>query len=250
LNLLVTNDDGIQAEGIYFLAKALLKEHNVLLVAPDYERSGSGHSTSFKTPIKFKKQNLVEGAECYSLNGTPVDCVKFGINFLAKNKIDLVVSGINHGRNLGTDVIYSGTVSAGVEALIEGYNAVTVSYSGINDFNFEYGADFIAKNLEKLYKFASLGCVINVNFPKCDVKDIKGIKAAPLGRQMYNDKYKLSENSNDEYILDKLPHLKVENPENCDIMYNIKKYITITPLSLDMTDYKALNKINTDGLII
>ncbi len=245
MNILITNDDGINAEGIYHLAAELSKNNSVLLAAPDNERSGSGHSTSLNTPIKYKKVSLIEGAECYSISGTPADCVKFGINFLAKNNIDIVVSGINHGRNLGTDVIYSGTVSAGVEALIGGYKAITVSYSGLKDYNFKYAAEFVSKNLAALVKFSSLNCVINLNFPKCAVSDIKGIKVTPLGREKYNDKYIVYKEGADEgYILDKLPHIKAENPENCDILLNVKKYITITPLQLDMTDYKALSRID------
>lgn len=251
MNLLVTNDDGIQAQGLKHLATALVKNNNVLLAAPDTERSGSGHSTSLVTPIKYKKIKLIDGAECYQLSGTPTDCVKFGISFLAKDNIDLVVSGINHGKNLGTDVIYSGTVAAGMEALIGGYSAITVSHSGFKDYNFEYAADFIVKNLSTLYKFSNKECVINVNFPSCAVSEIKGVKITPLGREKYNDKYKVYGQSEDEgYILDKLPHIKADNPDNCDIVLNSEKYITITPLHLDLTDYKTLSKLSAGDIIL
>lgn len=252
LNLLITNDDGINAEGIQSLIAALTKENNVLVVAPDTERSGSGHSTSLKNAIKYKKIDMGNNVECYSVSGTPVDCIKFGISFLAKTKIDLIVSGINHGRNLGTDVIYSGTVGAALEAIICGYSAVAVSYSGLSDYHFDFAAEFIAKNLDKFKKLSSKQNVININFPKCKPSEIKGIKITPLGREKYQDKYKIFSEGNEEegYVLQYLPHLKVENPENCDILLNVNKYLTITPLNIDLTDYQAISKIEEKDFIL
>lgn len=252
MNLLLTNDDGIKAKGILSIAKALSKDNNILLAAPDSERSGSGHSTSFKTPIKYQKTELIEGAKCYALNGTPTDCVKFGLNFLAKEKIDMVISGINHGRNLGTDVIYSGTANAAIEGIIQGYSAIALSYSGIEGYDFDFAADFVAKNLKKLYHMSAKKRVININFPKCKKEEVKGVVVTPLGREAYNHNYVMFKkgDENQGYIMEKMPHTQVENPDNCDIMLNAKKYITITPLGLDLTDYKAITEISTKDIIL
>lgn len=248
MNILVTNDDGIEAEGLKSLVKALVKDHKVLVAAPDGERSGSGHCTSLKTPIKYQKVDLIEGAECYRLSGTPADCVKFVICHIAKYDIDMVISGINHGRNLGTDVLYSGTVGAAMEGLIGDISSVAVSYGGRVSWHFDYAAQFIANNLEALKNFSDEKYVLNINFPECRPQEIKGVRVAPLGREKYNDRYLVYYvNGKEEgYILDGLPHVYADYPQDCDIMLSSQNYITITPLNLDLTDYQAIKNFKGD----
>ncbi len=128
MRLLLTNDDGINAKGIYALAKELEKNHEVIIVAPDNERSACGHSITLTRPLIVKEIKL-EGlkSKAFSVDGTPADCVKIAINKLIDSKIDMVVSGINKGLNLGTDVLYSGTVSAAIEASIYKIPAMAIS---------------------------------------------------------------------------------------------------------------------------
>lgn len=242
MNILITNDDGIDAPGIQALARALAAGHKVTVIAPESERSGSGHWTSLKSPIRVKQIKLIEGADCYALGGTPVDCVKFGISFIMKEKVDLVISGINHGRNLGTDVLYSGTVGAALEGIIMGFPAAAVSHSGTDNYDFDFAADFVSKNIEKIRDMSRAKNAININFPKGGREAVKGVRFCALGREMYQDRYKIYNEENEEegYILMSLPHHKVDNPEDSDIILNVNKYITITPLKLDMTDYDAL----------
>lgn len=248
MNILVTNDDGIEAEGIKALVRALVKDHRIIVAAPDGERSGFGHYTSLKTPFKYEKIDLIEGADCYRLTGTPADCVKFGISYLADFDIELVISGINHGRNLGTDVLYSGTVGAAMEGLIGGLSSVAVSYGGRGGWNFDFAAGFVAKNIEALKKYSDAKHVININFPVCRPDEIKGVKVAPQGREKYNDQYiAYHVNGKQEgVILDGLPHVFADYPEDCDIMLNSQNYITITPLNLDLTDYQAIKNYKGD----
>ena len=119
MNILITNDDGITAKGIQIIAQRLQSSHNILVVAPDSQKSASSHSITLTNPLMVKKEKI-EGVEapCFSVSGTPVDCTKIAITTIASEKIDIVVSGINDGFNLGTDVIYSGTVSADVEGAL------------------------------------------------------------------------------------------------------------------------------------
>jgi 5'-nucleotidase len=249
LNILICNDDGIGAEGIQALASALARGHNVTVVAPESERSGSGHWTSLKSPIKVRQVKLIEGADCYALSGTPVDCVKFGISFIMREKVDLVLAGINHGRNLGTDVLYSGTVGAALEGLIMGYPAAAVSHGGSSDYDFDFAAEFIAKNAEKIRQMSGARCVININFPKGGCGQVMGVRLCPLGREKYQDWYRIYNEQNEEegYILQSLPNVMRDNPEDCDIVLNALKFITITPIKLDMTDYDTLRELEGKG---
>lgn len=248
MKILITNDDGIYAEGLLSLVNAFIKDNDVIVAAPDSERSGSGHSTSLKTPFKYKKVDLVQGAMCYSVSGTPADCVKFGISHIANNDIDLVISGINHGRNLGTDVLYSGTVGAALEAIIGGFSAIALSYGGRGGWHFDYASQFAAKNIKVLKEFSAAKFALNINFPDCKPDNIKGVKITPLGREKYNDRYiAFNSNGKDEgFILDGLPHILSDNPPDCDIVLSSQDYITITPLNLDLTDYDAINNFNGD----
>lgn len=249
MNILITNDDGINAQGIITLANTLAKENNIIVISPEWERSGSGHCTSLTTPLEYKEVDLIKGALCYSITGTPADCVKFGLTFLAKDKIDLVLSGINHGRNLGTDVLYSGTVGAAMEGLICGCCSAAISYAGSGGWNFEYAAMFIKNNIGNIMEYSSKKNVLNINFPPCDVSLIKGIKFTPLGREIYNDKYVIYENGNNKgYILKGYPRPTADNPPDCDITLNAQNYITVTPLTLDLTDYDKIK--NSKGNFI
>jgi len=245
LNILISNDDGISAPGLQTLARALARDHRVTVIAPESERSGSGHWTSLKSPIKVKQVTLIEGADCYALSGTPVDCVKFGISFVMKQKVDLVLSGINHGRNLGTDVLYSGTVGAALEGLIMGYPSAALSHAGRDNYDFEFAAEFVEKNLEKIRQMSGARRVININFPKGGRELVKGVRLCPLGRENYQDWYKIYNEQNEEegYILQSLPNLQPDSPEDSDIIFCKQGYITITPIKLDMTDYDALRDI-------
>ena len=130
MNILITNDDGINADGIIELAKVIKSIGNVYIVAPDSQRSATGHSITIHNPIMVKEAFIDEDIKAYAISGTPADCVKVGIEALFKDvEIDLVLSGINNGSNLGTDVVYSGTVSAAIEGLIQNKPSIAVSYN-------------------------------------------------------------------------------------------------------------------------
>ena len=129
MNILITNDDGIRADGIIELAKELAKTHNIYVVAPDTQRSATGHAITIHNPIMVNKEYIDDNISAYSISGTPADCVKIGVEALFKEvNIDMVLSGINNGPNLGTDVIYSGTVSAAIEGFVQNKPSIALSF--------------------------------------------------------------------------------------------------------------------------
>lgn len=246
MNILLSNDDGIDAQGICTLAEVLSKEHNVLVSAPDNERSASGHAITIRHPIYYSQRER-KGYKAYAVSGTPADCVKIGLSHLADFKVDLVITGINHGQNLGTDVFYSGTVSAAMEAVFSGYKAVALSYSGANDFNFKFAANFMLQNIEEFnnskYKLHS------VNFPVCPVEKIQGVKLTELGSLAYKDMYKPLDDGKNGYILTN-PYtvFGCKNDDDCDIIWSAKGYVTVTPLMQDLTDFNALKNSDLKNL--
>ena len=177
--ILVTNDDGINAPGIRTLISIMKEIGHIIVVAPDSPQSGMGHaitinSTLHSSRITPKDSEIIE----YSCSGTPADCVKLAINELMPRKPDLCVSGINHGSNSSINVIYSGTMSAAIEASIEGVPAIGFSlldYSWKADFN-QIKSFIKSISLESLKNGIPNGTALNVNFPKLTEKEIKGIK--------------------------------------------------------------------------
>ncbi len=177
--ILVTNDDGIIAPGIKALVDVAKKFGEVLVVAPDSPQSGQGHAITIQQPLKLREVNIFEGVRSFECSGTPVDCVKLAKNVILKNdKIDLCVSGINHGSNASINILYSGTMSAAMEASLEGINSIGFS---LLDYNF--GADFkasanVAEEIISWVLEHGMGPtrLLNVNIPKGSQSDINGIR--------------------------------------------------------------------------
>mgnify|MGYP001424143819 CR=1 FL=1 len=190
--ILVVNDDGINAPGIQYLVSFVKSFGEVIVIAPDKAQSGMGHAITMSKPLRLKKAGYIHGVEVYSCSGTPVDCIKFGTKVLAKNrKIDLVVSGINHGLNSSINVIYSGTMSAAVEGALEGIPSIGFSlttYSSNANFN---ASKKIVKAITKQVLNNSLkkGVCLNVNIPDVKFELIKGIKVCRQGRAFWDDTF-------------------------------------------------------------
>lgn len=247
MNILITNDDGINAPGIISLAKEVSKEHNVIIVAPREQKSASSHSISIHNPIKIKEESI-EGLDCkaYSVLGTPADCTQIGLSFL-QDDIDIVISGINKGPNLGIDILYSGTVSAAVEGAIYGVPSIAVSM----DVNYEKDDEDYSKAVKWLMKVLNVAkekylksdVVLNVNIPDLNDNDIKGIKVCKIGKATYNNEYVLVE-SNDEDKSYKLKGTRnnIEKDET-DLYYLSKGYVTLTPLHFDFTNFSILEDV-------
>jgi 5'-nucleotidase len=246
MKILLTNDDGIYSEGIQILKKQLDNIGEVTVIAPDRERSTIGHAMTLRKPLKMRKVKINGDFWGYSLDGTPADCVIIGILEIMKNeKIDLIVSGINCGPNLGDDIFYSGTVSAAVEGAMRNVPSLAVSIAGFEDFKFKSAALFtkkIASNLMKNILPSNL--VLNVNFPNIDYEEIKGVEITRHGKRVYQDEVKIiydPQGTTHYWLGGELPEGNIE--PNTDFEAISKNKVSITPLSLDLTNYQMMPKI-------
>jgi 5'-nucleotidase len=240
MNILICNDDGIFSEGILTLATILKSKHNLTVYAPTGNRSGFSRSMSFHKDVEIKKVNAIDGVDCYSVSGTPADCVKFAVT-MHKTKFDLVVSGINSGPNLGSDIFYSGTVNACFEASIEGIPSIAFSNVALKDFKFSETGKIIDKIFNNLVLMADKNHVLNVNIPNVNCDEIQGVKLCSVGNRKYTDGYiKTQENV---YKLIGEPIQSTESDFGTDVYYSDKNYVTITPLSHNITDFNVLKTL-------
>jgi len=247
MRLLLTNDDGINAKGIYALAKELEQKHEVIIIAPDNERSACGHSITLTRPLIVREVKL-EGlrSKAFSVDGTPADCVKIAINKLLSEKIDMVVSGINKGLNLGTDVLYSGTVSAAIEAAIYKIPSMAISMDVTKDVEtYEMAARYASEILHKAQvNNIKNDIVLNVNIPLLQENEIKGIKVCKIGSRLYNNCYLETIGENNETHYEIKGEVKDIHEENSDTIYFKEGYVTVTPLHYDLTNFKILNDVS------
>lgn len=246
MNILITNDDGIRANGIIELAKAMSNIANVYVVAPESQRSATGHAITIHSPIMVNEEFIADNIKAYSISGTPADCVKLGIEGILKDiHIDLVLSGINNGPNLGTDVIYSGTASAAIEGLVQNKPSIAISYNEFNVTKETYieASKHVVKIVESVKDKLDMldDCILNVNIPN---KEIKGTKVTVLGERKYEN---VMEERYSPYgkryfwIGGKIKN--IEQVENNDIDCVEDGYISITPVNIDMTNKNKVNYI-------
>jgi len=247
MKILLSNDDGVHAAGIRVLAEALSTSHEIFVVAPDRERSASGHSLTLHKPLRAEPlRNYLNGVKAWQVNGTPSDCVKIGVLALVPDKIDLIISGINRGANLGTDILYSGTVSAAMEGTFMGFPAIAVSVTAFDDTYYETAAIFIKKLIENIKKeVIPPYTLLNVNVPSMPFENIKGVKFTRLGIRKYNDFFEKIKLHGKSYYWLKGDIIKVENHEDSDIVAIENDYISITPLHYDLTLYSFIDEIKT-----
>ena len=245
MKVLITNDDGINARGILALAKEISKKHEIIVVAPREQKSASSHSISIHNPIKIKEEKIDKDFKSYSLVGTPADCTQASLSLLSKD-IDLVISGINRGLNCGTDILYSGTVSAAIEGAI--YNVPSIAIS--MEVNWErYDEDYTkaAKWISKIVDIAEKSylkqdVVLNVNVPNIAEEDIKGIKVCKLGKSTYKTDYALVEENEDMIYTTKGTRNEILE-EDSDLYFLTQGYVTLTPLHFDFTNFKILDEV-------
>lgn len=245
MKILLANDDGIMAEGIYTLAKALEKEHDVIIVAPETQRSAQSHAITLHKPIVIKEVAL-EGirSPAYSISGTPADCVRVGMEELADGKVDIVFSGINMGLNSGMDILYSGTVSAAIEANLYGVPSVAVSAEWTKQgVNYEIAAKYALRVIEKMNTDKmTMPIVLNLNTPYDLNDEKKPIKVCKIGGPIY-DYYLAEKNGNGERTLKVMGRKDANLKENTDRYYLSEGYATLTPLSYDFTNFQLIEKV-------
>jgi 5'-nucleotidase len=251
MKILITNDDGIQAEGIQTWYKSLSKIADVTVVAPYFERSATGHGITVHKPIRAEKVIFKgEDKAHWAVVGTPADCVKLALEALLDRAPDLVVSGINHGSNLGTDVLYSGTVSAAIEAMINGIPAIAVSLDDDTLLDFSFAADF-TKKLCQFFQTKKIHnkTLLNVNIPYKDPHLIKGVKVTKLGSRHYvNTVDRRKDPRGREYFWLAGDVININGDGFTDVDAVQNNYVSISPIHFDLKDYGVMENIKTSGL--
>lgn len=246
--ILVTNDDSIVAPGIRALIEVMKEIGEVIVVAPDSPQSAMGHAITVNNTITLDKVNLDKEIEHeYSCSGTPVDCVKIAVREILKRKPDLCVSGINHGSNSSINVIYSGTMSAAVEAGIEGIPAIGFSLLDYSwDADFEPFKKYVKKiALNVLEKGLPEGVILNVNFPKLKSEELKGIKICRQAKAAWIEEFDKRINPmGKEYYWLSGKFVNNDKGEDTDEWALQNGYISIVPVQFDLTAYHAISQLN------
>jgi 5'-nucleotidase len=262
MKVLLTNDDGIQASGLNVMRRALLGVPGVELavIAPDSNRSATARSITTRKPLWVEEIEFADGSSGFATDGTPVDCVRFAALGLVEFEPELIVSGINHGSNLGDDITYSGTVAAALEGIVLGIPAIAVSQQSNRreldfrlgtEFDFEEAAAFVARIVEELESVPMPeGTLLNVN---CPAGGANGARACKLGRRVYRDRLELleEEDGRSRYrIYGADPDY--EREEGTDFAAVAEGCIAVTPLHFDLTDEAGIESLagfDLDGLL-
>lgn len=251
--ILITNDDGITAPGIKNLIEAVKDLGKVVVVAPDKPQSGMGHAITIGIPLRLHKVNLFEGIEAYQCSGTPVDCVKLAVDKVLHHKPDICLSGINHGANHSINVIYSGTMSAAVEAAIESIPSVGFS---LLDYSLE--ADFTASRKyakmivqQLLQSKLDKHCVLNVNIPIAKVDEIKGLKICRQAYAKYEEDFVEREDPHGrKYYWLTGEFVNFDEGDDTDVWALANKYVSVVPVQFDLTHYKLKQQLEKDWNIL
>ncbi|PSB57214.1 5'/3'-nucleotidase SurE [Chamaesiphon polymorphus] len=262
MRLLISNDDGIFALGIKTLADTLaLAGHEVIVVCPDRERSATGHGLTLHDPIRAEEVAGIfhHTVRAWSCSGTPADCVKLALGALLDRLPDFVLSGINHGANLGTDVLYSGTVSAAMEGTIEGIPSIALSLTSFSYREFQPAADFARDLIAHLeHQPLSESLLLNVNVPPVPAAEIAGVKITRQGLRRYFDTFqkRVDPRGKTYYWLSGEVVQDLEQPEHfhlppeieTDVQAIKQNYITIVPLQFNMTSANGVFGLKDCGV--
>lgn len=246
MRILVTNDDGIRADGIRYLAQVAREFGEVKLVAPDRERSACAHAMTLRDPLRVK-ECTVDGMEGFEVNGLPVDCVNVGLTVAWPDGCDLVLSGINNGPNLGFDVTYSGTVAGAMEGTINGIRSIAVSMCVFAEgapFHYETGAEWLRHNWALLTSLPQTELsFLNVNVPAIDSAEINGHKFVGMGRRVYQDRVERRDDpwGRPYYWQGGVVVMRAEE-EDTDVWAVSNGYVSVTPVSLDWTDHALVRR--------
>ncbi|QTA38413.1 5'/3'-nucleotidase SurE [Thermosipho ferrireducens] len=242
MKILVTNDDGVTAQGILCLARYLSREHTVTVVAPETEQSAVGHAITIRFPLWLRKLDINEPFEIYAVSGTPADCVKMGMDVVLGSPPDLVVSGVNRGKNLGTDVIYSGTVSGALEGAIAGIPSIAISSSDFKNPMYETAAKFLLKFLKEFdVKTIPRFTALNINVPSVSYEELKGWRLTRQSKRMYEDYFekRVDPVGRDYYWM--MGNVIENDPDPLADYKALKEgYVSVTPISVFMTNEKYL----------
>lgn len=256
MKVLLTNDDGIQAAGLHALRRSLLDIPGIELavIAPDSNRSATARSITTRRPLWVEEVEFGDGTSGFATDGTPVDCVRFASLGLIEFQPELIVSGINHGSNLGDDITYSGTVAAALEGIVLGIPAIAVSqqaeraglsYHHDGSFEFETVAAFAARIVEELDDVGLPDAtLLNINSP---AGDTKGARVTSLGKRRYNDELQLEEEDPRGRRRYRIYGMEpgYEHQEGSDLTAIHEGYISVTPIHFDLTDVRGMEALSS-----
>src|ERR1051325_7422662 len=244
--ILITNDDGVTAPGIMNLVEAVKDLGKVVVVAPDKPQSGMGHAITIGQPLRLQKVNLFDGIEAYNCTGTPVDCVKLAVDKILHRKPDLCLSGINHGANHSINVIYSGTMSAAVEAAIESIPSVGFSLLDYNiEADFEGSRKYVRIIVEKLLKKKQeKHMVLNVNIPALPAELIKGIKVCRQAYAKYEEDFiERNDPNGRRYFWLTGEFVNFDKGRDTDVWALANQFVSVVPVQFDLTNYVLKAKL-------
>ena len=245
MNVLLTNDDGIYARGLWALYDCFAKKHQVAVVAPDRERSAIGHAITLNQPLRATRISLNGESSGYAVNGTPADCIKLGIVEILSARPDVVVAGINPGANVGANLNYSGTVAAAKEAALYGIIGIAVSIEGRQIQDFDDAALFVAQLGETVFrKGLPFGTFLNVNMPNLPLKEIAGVRISRQGVERLTEYVdKRIDPRNRTYYWQGRDMQSFGQDPLIDGTALGQNFISITPVKCDMTDYRLLEDL-------
>ncbi|MDX1917612.1 MAG: 5'/3'-nucleotidase SurE [Candidatus Caenarcaniphilales bacterium] len=250
MRILISNDDGIDAPGLKALVQVIASKHDVYVVAPDRERSATGHALTLHHPLRVEKMPddfFPMARAAYAIDGTPTDCVKIALNKILDFKPDWVLSGINHGPNMGADILYSGTVSAAMEGAIYGIRSIAFSISEYRVDLFEEPASYIPTLLDRINTGALLlppKTIFNVNIPVHT--KVRGYALTRLGARMYNDSYDERQDPRGKnYYWLSGDLLESDNDPDSDVIKTREGFVSVTPVTFEMTNYHLIQEFQT-----
>ena len=248
--IFITNDDGISSKGIRSLYEAVAPFGDVVLIAPDSPQSGMGHAITINHPLRLEPSSLFD-CTAFSCTGTPVDCVKLGVYEVMHRKPDLIVSGINHGANVATNVLYSGTMSAAVEGAMEGVPSIGFSLCSFeSDADFDLSKEVVANVVkEVLERKMPIGVCLNVNIPKVSKADFKGIKICKQANAYWDDSFdKRKDQFNRTYYWLTGDFIDKGQSEDTDVYWIDQGFATIVPTQYDLTAYSSIKELENWNL--
>lgn len=245
LNILLTNDDGIFAEGLLAMHRVLSQRHRVSVIAPDRERSAVGHGITLAHPIRATRVSVNGGAKGWAVSGTPADCIKLAIIELMDRRPDLVISGINPGANVGVNLSYSGTVAAAREAAMYGIKSIAVSIHGDVHLHYDAAAQFAARVAPMVVANGlPMGTFLNINLPNLPAHQTAGVRVSRQAADLYDEYFEKRQDPRDRTYYwqgcESHPKFSHQDADGAALEDN---YISVTPVRCDMTDYNALEHI-------
>ena len=243
--ILITNDDGISSKGIYALWEAMQDLGDTFIAAPSVEKSASSHSLTLSDPLRVSNVQRKNGFKGWSISGTPVDCVKIAIRNLMYDRPDVLISGINHGANLGNNIMYSGTVSAAAEGMIMGIPSIAISLASYETDNYDVVKKFAKTIVKKvIVNGIPKDILLNVNVPYCNEEEVKGVRITRQGSQYFVDEFEERiDPRNGNYFWIKGEMIDEDKSIEFDGAAIKENYVSITPIHYKLTHEPFLNDL-------